>query len=75
MNMSHAKRRTIKRNTLKPDIALDWRHELSHKQRMAQVRLRVQQQQRHMSPEEDRRKLDKMRVRVFKERQHAQDHT
>lgn len=43
MNMSHAKRRTIKRNTLKPDVAIS-RPKLSHKQTMLKTRRRIRKE-------------------------------
>lgn len=38
--MSHAKRRTIKRNTLKPDVSIA-KPKLSHKQAMAKTQRRI----------------------------------
>ena len=45
MNMSHAKRRTIKRNTLKPDVSIA-KPKLTHKEVMAKTRTRVRKERR-----------------------------
>lgn len=64
MNMSHAKQRTIKRNTLKPDVSIS-KPKLNHMMKMAKTVNRIRKEQRHASVEENARKLNLVRVRVF----------